>query len=87
MKFLYDPYACYEASYGSTLSRDASYHPIIRGNTMLDVVYVGLILVLYAIVAAFVNFCEKLIAAATDRSGSMVVRTGYSKDGAGDAES
>jgi hypothetical protein len=54
---------------------------------MLVVVYVGLILVLYAIVAAFVNFCEKLIAAATDRSGSMVVRTGYSKDGAGDAES
>jgi hypothetical protein len=48
--------------------------------------YMGLILVLYAIVAAFVNLCEKLLAAATDRSRSTAVTTGYSNDGTGDAE-
>jgi hypothetical protein len=54
---------------------------------MLDVVYVGLILVLYGIVAAFVKFCEMLIAAATDRSGSKVVATRYATNGRGKAES
>lgn len=52
----------------------------IREKRVLDLFYIGMTLVWFGAMAAFIFICEKLLAGATDRSGSKTVTTRYSKN-------